>query len=349
MNRKKKAIVTTLLVCAFILSGAEGVCASGNYSAKVRADESGAYASASYENHLSDDVTVPTAEQAFMRSFEQTSIEQESEENTYPAAEVISDAARSMPAGAYRMNVNINGRDVLKNSVFGIGSTTYVPLFRFCDWLGVFQYKYDKKTGVASVSGDNLEISAKEGMLYIVANGRYFYTVDKIINFNGETYVPIRTITKALNSKVEWSGTEGKFKVYSGDTSLLKSASQVYREDEIYWLSRIINAEAGGESLQGKLAVGNVILNRVRSSALPNTIYSVIFDKKYGVQFTPTINGTIYKAPNAESIIAAKMCIEGYSLSSDILYFFNPKKSPSNWISNNRKFAFQVGNHAFYY
>ncbi len=256
---------------------------------------------------------------------------------------------RSLPAGAYRMNVNINGRDVLGGQVFGIGSTTYVPMFKFCDWLGVFDYSYNRSSGVARVSGDGLEISAKEGALYITANGRYFYTVDEIMEVNGEIYVPIRTITKALNSKVEWSGKDNKFKVYSGDTSSLKTDKQVYRDDEIYWLSRIINAEAGGESMQGKLAVGNVILNRVRSGAFPNTIYSVIFDKKYGVQFSPTANGAIYKTPNADSVIAAKMCIEGYSLSSDILYFFNPRVSPTNWISANRRFAFKVGNHNFYY
>lgn len=253
------------------------------------------------------------------------------------------------PAGAYRMRLNINGRQVLDGRVFAVDGTTYVPMFKFCDWLGNFSYSYNSYTGSATVSGTGLSISATEGKLYIMANGRYFYTVDEVLEVNGEIYVPIRALTKALNSKLEWSNSEGQFKVYSGDTRLLKTASQVYNDDEIYWLARIINAEAGGEPLQGKLAVGNVILNRVRSSAFPNTIYSVIFDKRYGVQFAPTANGSIYKTPSEESIIAAKMCIEGYSLSTDILYFFNPRVSPTNWISQNRAFAFTVGNHRFYY
>jgi N-acetylmuramoyl-L-alanine amidase len=100
--------------------------------------------------------------------------------------------------------------------------------------------------------------------------------------------------------------------------------------------------------MKGKLAVGNVILNRVRSSAYPNTIYGVIFDRKYGTQFSPVANGTIYNTPTADSIIAAKMCLEGYSLSSDILYFVNPKKAPNSWIAQNRTYAFTVGNHAFF-
>jgi N-acetylmuramoyl-L-alanine amidase len=136
--------------------------------------------------------------------------------------------------------------------------------------------------------------------------------------------------------------------VRSGDSRRLKSAEQFYAEDAVYWLSRIISAEARGEDLRGKIAVGNVVLNRVRSTQFPNTIYGVIFDKKYGTQFAPTANGTIYNTPTADSIIAAKMCLEGYSLSSEILYFVNPQKAPNSWISKTRSHVFTVGNHAFY-
>ena len=290
------------------------------------------------DNSTADIAALPSSRTEISTEEQQSDNNENAEISTY-----------SLPTNSYRMNVNINGRDVLQGQVFGIGSTTYVPMFKFCDWLGVFSYSYDKSHGVATVSGKGLQISATEGSLYIVANGRYFYTVDEILEINGVIYVPIRTLTKALNSKIEWSSKDNEYKVYSGDTSRLKTASQVYRDDEIYWLSRIINAEAGGEPLAGKIAVGNIILNRVRSSQFPNTIYSVIFDKRFGVQFSPTANGTIYKTPSAESIIAAKMCIEGYSLSTDVLYFFNPRVSPTNWISQNRQLAFRVGNHAFYY
>jgi N-acetylmuramoyl-L-alanine amidase len=74
----------------------------------------------------------------------------------------------------------------------------------------------------------------------------------------------------------------------------------------------------------------------------------VIFDKKYGVQFSPVANGTIYNTPTEESIIAAKICLEGYSLSNDILYFVNPKLAPNSWMANNRPYAFTIGNHAFF-
>jgi N-acetylmuramoyl-L-alanine amidase len=96
------------------------------------------------------------------------------------------------------------------------------------------------------------------------------------------------------------------------------------------------------------MAVGNEVLNRVRSSQYPNSIYGVIFDRKHGIQFSPIANGTIYNTPNAESIIAAKICLEGYSLSSTALYFLNPRISTSFWIVENCTYEFSIGGHDFY-
>ena len=259
-------------------------------------------------------------------------------------------SAFSMPSGAYRINLNVNGRRVLEGRVFNFGGVTYVPMFKFADWLGVFDYSSSVSGSrrTSNIDGENLEISATENNLYIRANGRYFYTGGEVLEIGNELYVPILPMVKALNSRVSWSNTENAFQVSSGDTRRLKNADQVYSSDAVYWLSRIINAEAGGESMKGKIAVGNVVLNRVRSKQFPNTIYGVIFDKKYGVQFAPTANGMIYKAPNADSVIAAKMCLEGYSISSEALYFFNPKYTSGAWVKQNRDYLFTIGNHVFY-
>ncbi|MBQ2468213.1 MAG: cell wall hydrolase, partial [Clostridia bacterium] len=113
-------------------------------------------------------------------------------------------------------------------------------------------------------------------------------------------------------------------------------------------LSRIISAEAEGEPLEGKLAVGTVILNRVASPDYPDTIYGVIFDRQNGVQFTPAGSGTVYCDPGPDSVRAAKMCLEGYRTSGDILFFMNESIAESFWIKNNRAFAFSIGKHDFY-
>ena len=114
------------------------------------------------------------------------------------------------------------------------------------------------------------------------------------------------------------------------------------------WLSRIIHAESRGEPIDGKIAVGNVILNRVKSHEFPNTIYNVIFDRKPSVQFEPIINGSIYNSPGKDSIKAAKHALSGTDVAGKSLYFFNPKIATSSWISKNRPYFKTIHNHDFY-
>ncbi|WP_207706864.1 cell wall hydrolase [Alkaliphilus pronyensis] len=122
------------------------------------------------------------------------------------------------------------------------------------------------------------------------------------------------------------------------------------RADDIYWLSRIIHAEAQGEPYEGKVAVGNVILNRVKSSDFPNTIYGVIFDKQHGyTQFSPVIDGTVNNTPNNDSIKAAAAALNGEAPVGEVLYFLNPVKSTNFWIVENRRFYKTIGDHDFYY
>ncbi|MBQ5361976.1 MAG: cell wall hydrolase [Clostridia bacterium] len=122
-----------------------------------------------------------------------------------------------------------------------------------------------------------------------------------------------------------------------------------YDYEDLYWLARIISAEAKGESFTGQIGVGTVVLNRVRSRKFPGTVKGVVFDRKYGTQFTPVANGTIYQTPTESAVIAAKMCLDGYTLSDSVLYFVNPRIATSSWIQNNRKYAFRIGNHDFYH
>ena len=121
-----------------------------------------------------------------------------------------------------------------------------------------------------------------------------------------------------------------------------------YTEDDLYWLSRIIEAEASGESQSGKIAVGNCVLNRVKSNEFPNTIYDVIFDTKYGVQYQPTANGMIYNTPSENSLQAAKDALSGYSVVGDAMYFCSTSVAPNSWAASNREYLTTIGNHVFY-
>lgn len=121
-----------------------------------------------------------------------------------------------------------------------------------------------------------------------------------------------------------------------------------YSETDLYWLSRIIHAEAQGESYAGKVAVGNTILNRVKSSDFPNTVKGVIFDTKYGTQYTPVANGKIYNTPGAASINAAKDALNGVNYVGKSMYFYNPRTAPNSWASKNRPYYTTIGNHKFH-
>lgn len=127
------------------------------------------------------------------------------------------------------------------------------------------------------------------------------------------------------------------------------NSNKNYDNDEVFWLSRIIQAEAGGESYTGKVAVGNVILNRVKSKDFPNTIYGVIFDYHEHIpQFSPVAEGTIYNTPSKESIKAAKDALNGARPVGNSTYFFNQSKAKGAWIVNNKTFLIKIGGHSFY-
>ncbi len=264
------------------------------------------------------------------------------------SAEEGSVTPRATPTGATPATVHLDGKEVLEGESVNWNSITYVPLRKFCNLFDQCEFVWDGKTNTATVSTSyGMTLIIQVNALYIYANGHYFYTVGKVQNWGGSLYVPIRPLSRAFNAELEWNARERRVELTSSEGSPKVSPAN-YRSDEVYWLSRIISAEAKGESLEGQIAVGNVVLNRVRHPDYPNTIYGVIFDRKYGTQFSPVSFGTIYQTPTASAIRAAKICLEGYTLSDEILFFMNPKAATSNWIAQNRPYAFTIGNHVFY-
>ncbi len=202
----------------------------------------------------------------------------------------------------------------------------------------------EKSTGVTADT-EEVSLSAGAGSSYIVANGRYLWCHGGVKNENGTLMIPLSLLCTVFG--ISRSSDGERISVTSGGTPI-ESGDTFYNKDSVYWLSRIISAESRGEPFRGKIAVGNVVLNRVRSKDFPSTLYGVIFDKKNGVQFTPVEIGTIYNTPDTESVIAAKLCLEGVSVSNSILYFLNPDTAGNFWIMENRKFVTTIGSHKFY-
>lgn len=118
-------------------------------------------------------------------------------------------------------------------------------------------------------------------------------------------------------------------------------------------LLRIIEAEATGEDLKGKILVGNVIMNRVRNSEFPDTVKEVVFQRVDGhVQFSPTADGR-YESVNItdETKEAVNCILAGEDYSQGALFFSaRDKADPTNmsWFDNNLKWLFAYGGHEFY-
>ena len=222
--------------------------------------------------------------------------------------------------------IYLNGKEIQNAEALLIDSITYVPLRRLAESSYNCKISYNDRTKTATVSYDGTVISVTTGKKYISVNGRYFYGIGAIKNINGSLYVPIRPLARALELDVKWNSTTRSVNLTKASWKI-EDAESFYNSDELYWLSRIIEAESSGEVLEGKIAVGNVVLNRVADKRYPNTIYGVIFDFKNGIQFTPAYTGTIYNTPSQESIIAAKICLEGYEITPRRFVFLKPKNS----------------------
>ena len=113
----------------------------------------------------------------------------------------------------------------------------------------------------------------------------------------------------------------------------------------LIWLARIISAEAKGEPIEGQIAVGNVVLNRVEHTDFPDTIKEVIFQCN---QFSPVSNGSIYSEPTETALEVAEMVLEGHRVvDRDVLYFYNANTvNRGSWVRS-RNTVEVIGNHTF--
>ena len=247
--------------------------------------------------------------------------------------------------GYARPTVEIAGKRLSVNGLF-INGEAYIPFRAAASTLDGSSYSYNSKDRSSVMNAGGLNMKAGDGCYTIYANDRALFSEHPtVIMSDGRMYIPAEQFAKAAGMSL--SVTDGRIS-FKGRFTPLAHASKFYREDEVLWLARIIHAESRGEPLLGKIAVGDVVLNRVRSAYYPNTIYGVIFDRKYGVQFSPILDGSIYNTPDFNSILAAKICLDGYMISKDVFFFLEPTHSTSSWIPREREYLFTIGHHDFY-
>lgn len=248
-------------------------------------------------------------------------------------------------ASAAVPSISIDGRSYT-GPAYTEDGTTYVALRPFFSaLLPGASFSWAGETAQVRHSGLDMELNLARP--YLLANSRCLYLPRGVHSQAGTLYLPLRTLAKAAGAEVTWDSAASAARITRGTGAIL-SGDAFYDADSLFWLSRIISAESRGEPLLGKIAVGNVVLNRVASDQFPNTIYDVIFDGRYGGQFEPVRNGTIYQAPTDESVLAAKLVLDGASVVGGSLYFLAPHLTSNHWMMENQTYVTTIGSHWFY-
>ncbi len=121
------------------------------------------------------------------------------------------------------------------------------------------------------------------------------------------------------------------------------TGSTTNHSNELNLLARIISAEARGEPYTGQVAVGAVVLNRVKHPSFPNTIAGVVYQNG---AFTAIVDGQ-FNEPVAESAYkAARDAMNGWDPTGGAIYYYNPAKTTNSWIWS-RTVVTVIGKHRF--
>ena len=128
-----------------------------------------------------------------------------------------------------------------------------------------------------------------------------------------------------------------------GITTSSSSSSSTNNSSNVNLLARAIYGEARGEPYVGQVAVGAVIMNRVRSSKYPNTIARVIYQSG---AFDAVSDGQINLQPDTTAKKAAQDALNGWDPSYGAIYYFNPSTATNKWIWS-RPMTVTIGKHRF--
>ena len=134
--------------------------------------------------------------------------------------------------------------------------------------------------------------------------------------------------------------TEAYNKLVGGSSS---GGAGGYSSSDLYLLAKTIYAEGRGEPYVGQVAIGAVILNRVRSREFPNSVSGVVYQKH---AFTAVSDGQINLTPNETAMKAARDAVGGWDPTGGALYYYNPAVATSSWIFD-RQTVTVIGRHVF--
>lgn len=179
--------------------------------------------------------------------------------------------------------------------------------------------------GISVITSPNLFAATLTSNTYTVKNGDCLSVIAKS---HGESLNDLR---KANNKWDDFIFARQVLKMPVTTSSeeqtrpkVIKNTAIKYTASEVNLLSRLITAEAQGESYNAQVAVGAVVVNRVKSSCFPNSISAVINQKtNNSYEFTPVLNGNINKPAQANAVKAANEALSGNDPTNKALFFYN--------------------------
>ena len=121
----------------------------------------------------------------------------------------------------------------------------------------------------------------------------------------------------------------------------ISSGGSSAKNNDVYLLARAINGEARGEPYSGQVAVGAVILNRVKHPSFPNTVAGVIYQPG---AFTAVDDGQIDAAMTSSCERAARDALNGWDPTGGAIYYYNPVTATNKWIRS-RPIMLSIGKH----
>lgn len=116
-----------------------------------------------------------------------------------------------------------------------------------------------------------------------------------------------------------------------------------YSDSDYKLLARMISAEGRGESYTGMVAIGAVVLNRVKHPSFPNTISGVVYQNG---AFTALTDGNFNQPVVDQAYNAARDALNGWDPSGGAIYYYNPAKTSNQWIRS-RPVIVTIGDHVF--
>ena len=124
---------------------------------------------------------------------------------------------------------------------------------------------------------------------------------------------------------------------------IVSNTTQSSSNNSTTLLAKLITGEARGETYEGQVAVGAVVLNRVKHSSFPNSIAGVIYQSG---AFTAVDDGQINLSPTDSCMRAAKDALNGWDPSGGAIYYYNPVTATNKWIRS-RPIIKTIGKHVF--